>query len=173
VYCTPAYSLTAGRLKVDTKTGKPTALVGADPDLAAVASTPLATETGSQPALVQAGDNSGFGGKRLLVGPSAFDNSGIASASDQRDGSVWTVDLTLTTKSSKAYDALAQRQFHAYIAIELDGTVVETSLVEPTSATYMTFGGTFEISASFTKSEAVTLADNVTSPLAVPVSLKG
>jgi hypothetical protein len=173
MYCGKAYSLTAGALKVDTKIGKPTAYIGADPDLAAVASTPLATETGSQPALVQAGGSSGFAGERLLLGPSAVDNSAIASASDQSDGSEWTVELTLTTKGSEAYEALARRQFHAYIAIELDGSVVEAPLVEPTDSTFVTLGGTVDISGMFTKSEAVRLADNITSPLAVPLALEG
>jgi hypothetical protein len=170
--CAPAYLITAAVLKVDTKTGIPTEYIGADPSLAGVVTTAAANETGSQPALLRAGEHSGFGGERLLVGPSAFGNSGIASASDQQDGSVWTVDLSLVKKASQAYDVLAQRQFHAYIAVELDGTVVETSLVQPTSTTYATFGGTFEISASLTKSQAVMLADNVTSPLTVPLSLK-
>jgi hypothetical protein len=170
--CAREYALTASTLKVDTKTGKPTVRVGTDPDLAEVSSTALETESGSRPALLRAGEYSGFAGERLLVGPSAFDNSGIASASDQRDGSAWTVDLTLMTKPSEAYDALLGRQFHAYVAVELDATVIETQLVQPTNTTYTTSGGTLEISASFTESEAFTLADNVTSPLAVPLSLE-
>jgi hypothetical protein len=173
VSCGRSYLLTADALKVDTKTGKPTAHVGTDPDLAAVASTPLATESGSQPALVQAGEYSGFAGDRLVVGVPAFDNSAIASASDQSDGSEWTVQLTLTTKGSEGYDALAQRQFHAYIAIELDGSVLDAQLVEPTNCTFVTLGGTLDISGKFTNSEAVELADNITSPLVVPLALVG
>jgi hypothetical protein len=173
VQCAQSYLFTAAALKVDTTSGMPSGHIGADPNLGLTPSTTVATETASQAALLPAGEYSGFVGERLVVGAAAFDNSAIASASDQSDGPQWSVALTLTTKGSEAYDALARRQFHAYIAIELDGTVVEAQLVEPTNRTFVTLGGTLEISGRFTKSEAVGLADNVTSPLAVPLKLQG
>jgi hypothetical protein len=174
--CAPRYRLTAAALKVDTTTALATGSTAPDPALSALRSTAASADEPAHTVLLPAGANSGFRGMRLVCGPAAFGNSGVSSAgtvSEGPKGSEWSVQVTLTTAGAKAYDTFAQRQFHALIAIDIDGTVVSAPLVEPTETSYSSFGGTLEFSAGLSKSQAVALADDLTSPLSVPLQLSG
>jgi preprotein translocase subunit SecD len=70
----------------------------------------------------------------------------------------WVVDLNLTGSGSSQWDKLAQQQFHAYVAVDLDGDVYSAPLTLPTAATFTSFGGKVQISGSFTESQAKNLA---------------
>ncbi len=66
------------------------------------------------------------------------------------------------------YRSLRQ-QFHAYVAVCVDGTVLSASIVEPTSTSFRSLGGVLSLRAGFTRSEALDLADDLASPLPVPL----
>ena len=51
---------------------------------------------------------------------------------------------------------MAQKNFHALLAIELDGVVQSAPFIQPDQATFTSFDGTGEISGSFTEASAKT-----------------
>jgi hypothetical protein len=171
--CEKQYAMSASALKVNTDTGR-TATIPPQPDLAAVPSSNPAAEPTGEAVIVPAGPSSGFAGKRLVLGPASFGNSAIESAqASLLSGSQWAIDVTLTSSSADAYELLTEDQFHALIGYDIDGTVVSAPVIEPTLSSYAQLGDTFQIQAGFTKSEAVDLANSLTSPLAVPIQLSG
>jgi preprotein translocase subunit SecD len=70
----------------------------------------------------------------------------------------WVVSFQLTTAGSKTWNAFAKRQFHAMVAIVANGEVYSAPLIQPANSHFSSFGGTGEISGSFTKAEAMDLA---------------
>src|ERR1019366_218734 len=68
------------------------------------------------------------------------------------------VNYTLTKTGSPLWDQVAQRNFHAELAIELDGVVQSAPLIQPNQATFSSFAGQGQISGSFTEASAKTLA---------------
>jgi preprotein translocase subunit SecD len=70
----------------------------------------------------------------------------------------WTVLVNLTGQGATAWDNLAQQQFHAYIAIDLDGQVQSAPLTQPSQAAFSSFQGKVQISGSFTQTTAQNLA---------------
>ena len=171
--CRARYLLSASALSVDPQTGTPKNAVGPDPSLATVATTPAASDAQSEAALFPAGPNSGFAGDRLLLGPVQVGNDAIASAGASNVSPQWVVNITLTTAGKKNLDLLAEKQFHAYMAICVDGTVLSAPIVEPVSTSFGSLGGNLQLSADLTRSEAIALADDLTSPLSVPLKVAG
>ena len=170
--CSARYLMSAAALQIDPHTGmSKSPLIVPDPSLAGMPTTPAASDGQSEPALFPAGPSSGFAGERLFLGPAQVGNDGIASAGATRGGSNWNVNIALTTAGGLDLDALAKKQFHAYIAICVDGTVISAPLVQPTSTSFGSVGGTLKLSAAFTKNEALELADNLASPLSVPLKV--
>jgi preprotein translocase subunit SecD len=70
----------------------------------------------------------------------------------------WVVNYTLTGSGSPLWDQVAQRNFHAELAIELDGVVQSAPLIQPNQATFSSFAGQGQISGSFTEASAKNLA---------------
>jgi preprotein translocase subunit SecD len=70
----------------------------------------------------------------------------------------WVVNYTLTSKGSPLWDKVANENFHQELAIELDGVIQSAPLIQPTQATFSSFGGQGEISGSFTEGSAKNLA---------------
>jgi hypothetical protein len=171
--CGVRYLLTASALQVDTHTGKPKSHPGPDPSLAAAPDTPAASDVQSAPALYPANPGSGLAGERLFLGPAQLENGAIASAGASKVGSAWVVQITLTSAGAKDLDAAARQQFHAYLAVCVDGSVLSASIVEPSSSTFDSPGGDIRLIAGFTRSEALDLADDLTSPLSVPLEVAG
>ena len=169
--CESRYLLTAGALSVDTTTGQPARNVGTDPALAYVASTSQTGDVASRTVLLATGQASGFSGERLVAGPAEVVNADIASASTTYVAPEWIVDLALTTSGTKKYLALTKNQFHAYVAIDIDGTVVSAPLIEPGQSSFGSLGAKIQIEAGLTMNHAVYLADDLTSPLVVPLRL--
>ncbi|HLX87550.1 MAG TPA: SecD/SecF family protein translocase subunit, partial [Acidimicrobiales bacterium] len=108
--------------------------------------------------LVPASKDSGFSGTRYLLGPTGLLGTAVASAQATLNGSAWVVDTNLTGSGSNQWDALAQRQFHAYIAIDLDGQVESAPLTSPSTSAFSSFGGKVQISGNFTQTSAQRLA---------------
>ena len=97
---------------------------------------------------------------RFVLGPSELKGSAIAKASAVFDTSIsaWAVSYTLTSAGSPAWDKVAQKAFHQYVAIDLDGFVESAPIIQPTQQAFTSFQGKGEISGSFTQATAQNLA---------------
>ncbi|HEX4244289.1 MAG TPA: protein translocase subunit SecD [Acidimicrobiales bacterium] len=113
---------------------------------------------------------SGLGKLRMLLGPAGVTGTAVHSANAQLVQGQWAVDIALTGPGSKAWDTLAQQQFHAIIAIDLDGQVIDAPITQPTQSTFTSFAGQVEISGGFTETQAKNLATDLTYG-ALPVKL--
>jgi preprotein translocase subunit SecD len=101
----------------------------------------------------------GQAGTRYLLGPSELTGQAIGKAVAQQDTlGAWVVNYTLTKKGSPEWDAVADKNFHQALAIELDGVIQSAPLIQPGQATFTSFDGTGEISGSFTEQGAKNLA---------------
>jgi preprotein translocase subunit SecD len=154
------YELTAANLAVNTSTGQPGNNIGPDPVLSSIpSSTPDYNDThANSTVLVPAAKDSGITGLRYLLGPTKVFGSAVHSASAQLSGSQWVVLANLTSAGASQWDALAQAQFHAYVAIDLDGQVQSAPITQPTDASFTSFQGKVQISGNFTQSTAQNLA---------------
>ncbi|HZU80614.1 MAG TPA: protein translocase subunit SecD, partial [Acidimicrobiales bacterium] len=158
----PQYQQTAANLNVNATTQAPSNNVPADPALAAYpSSTPEYNDSHADSnVLVPASPDSGQAGLRYLLGPTGVLGTAVAPGSAQAvlNGSSWVVDVSLTGKGATAWDALAQQQFHAYIAIDLDGLVQSAPLTQPSQSSFTSFQGKIQISGNFTQATAQNLA---------------
>ena len=104
----------------------------------------------------------GLGGEkqgRYLLGAAQLTGRVIKGASaTQNQVGQWVVNYTLTAAGSSQWDAVAQANFHQIVAIELDGVVQSAPLIQPTQATFTSFGGSGQISGSMSQSQAQNLA---------------
>ncbi len=92
----------------------------------------------------------------------------VSSAEASFQSPQWVVNITLNPAGSKAWDALAQEQFHAYIAEDLDATVIAAPLVFPNQSVFTSFGGKVQITGGLTKTTAENLVNDLESgPLPV------
>jgi preprotein translocase subunit SecD len=157
-----SYDQTAANLKVNTSSGQPTNAVPADPALSSYPSSTFEYNDTHPNAnvLLPAAPSSGQGRLRYLLGPTGVPGTAIAPGSSQAvfNTPSWVVDLNLTGSGSSQWDKLAQQQFHAYVAVDLDGDVYSAPLTLPSAATFTSFGGKVQISGSFTESQAKNLA---------------
>jgi preprotein translocase subunit SecD len=156
------YDLTAANLNVSTSTGNPQSTPSPDPTLASYP-TSSADYDAAHPnsdVVLAASQSSGEAGTRFLLGPVGLAGSQISSAQATlpTGGTGWVVDLNLKSSGSSQWDALADKQFHAYIAIDLDGQVISAPLTQPSQAAFSSFGGKVQISGNFTQQSAQTLA---------------
>jgi preprotein translocase subunit SecD len=147
------------------------AVVSSDPALLNVPTTSPETESRSDYVILPASASSGFAPDRLVLGPSTVGYSELASAEASKHDGIWVVDISLTSAGTKRLQNLAQQQFHAYIAIEVDGKVLDAPLIEGTATSFKTAGLGLEIGGQTTESDALTLADDLTSPLEIPLRL--
>ena len=101
----------------------------------------------------------GSPGVRYLLGPSELTGQAIGKALAQQDQvGAWVVNYTLTKTGSPEWDAVANKNFHQALAIELDGVIQSAPLIQPGQAAFTSFAGTGEISGSFTEQGAKNLA---------------
>ncbi|MDE3065429.1 MAG: protein translocase subunit SecD [Acidobacteriota bacterium] len=154
--CGAAYQMTAANLAINTSTQQPTNNIGLDPQYANIATTsPPNDKKGDTVILPVLGQS----GVRLVLGPAQLTGTAIAKAIAQQNTiGQWVVNYNLTSKGSPAWDAVAQANFHQEVAIELDGVVQSAPLILPGQATFTSFGGSGEISGSFTQASAKQLA---------------
>jgi preprotein translocase subunit SecD len=154
--CGASYQMTAANLAVDTNTGNPTNNIGLDPQYTNIKSTPSQNDKPGDTVLLPGLGNSTL---RYVLGPSELSGTAVKSAvAQQNQIGAWVVNYTLTSSGSPAWDRVAQANFHAILAIELDGVVQSAPLIQPNQATFTSFGGQGEISGSFTESSAKNLA---------------
>jgi hypothetical protein len=168
--CSERYLLTARALHVDTSTGQP-AVVAPDPTLASVPSTSEAEDVATRTVLIATGPESGFVSERLVAGPAGVVNADVVSAQASFQNPEWLIEVDLTSAGEKKYNELAKSQFHAYVAVDIDGTAISAPIMEPTLSSFGSLGAKLEIEAGFTKTQALALADDLASPLVVPLKL--
>ena len=156
--CPAANQLTASALDVNTSTGDPQGTVDPWSGLASYPTTTAAQDDPSKTVLLTTSSQSGFDGERLLLGPAQVEGKEISSSSAVFNAPNWVVDLNLNGEGSTAWDKLAQQQFHAYIAIDLDAQVISAPLTQPTQSSFSSFGGKVQISGGFTETSAKDLS---------------
>jgi preprotein translocase subunit SecD len=101
----------------------------------------------------------GSPGVRYLLGKSELTGQSIGKAVAQQDQfGAWVVNYTLTKKGSPEWDAVANKNFHQALAIELDGVIQSAPFIQPGQAAFSSFQGSGEISGSFTEQGAKNLA---------------
>jgi len=165
------YSLLAPTLIVNTSTGTSNyPAIPPDPVLASYPSSSAAYDD-SHPANTVLVPQSGGGGIRYLLGPAELNGTAVASAQATYESPQWLIDVTLTSAGASAWDALAQKYFHEIIGIDLDGQAVSAPLMQPSSSSFVSFGGRMQISGNFTKKAAEEVAAALSSgPLTTPLS---
>jgi preprotein translocase subunit SecD len=125
--------------------------------LASVPTTPTADIQGEQCVVLV-----GKGGDRYYLGPAAVATAAVKTADAQFvPGQGWTLKLLLTKVGSKAWDRLAEQQFHQQAAIVVNGKVVATPTIEPNEPKFSSFGGSAVISGVFTRKEALAAAQRI------------
>lgn len=169
----PQYDLTASNLQISVDSMQPANTVGPDPALAAFASsTPTFNDTHpNSEVLLPAAPESGQAGVRYLLGSAQVTNSGLQSMVAQHLASTWGVLVTLTETGAVQWDELASHQFHAYIAVDIDGQVESAPLNQPGQQTFSSFQGKVQIAGNFTEQTARGIAAMLNSgPLPVPLT---
>ncbi|MDE2282438.1 MAG: protein translocase subunit SecD [Actinomycetales bacterium] len=154
--CGANYLMTAANLAVNTSTGSPTNNIGLDPQYTNIASTQPQNDNKNQTVILPAlGTNS----VRYVLGPAELTGQAVKTAIAQQDQvGAWVVNYSLTGAGSPAWDKVAQANFHAELAIELDGVVQSAPLIQPNQTSFSSFNGQGQISGSFTESSAKNLA---------------
>src|ERR1035438_2133504 len=154
--CGASYLDTAANLAVNASTGNPTNNIAPDPSFAAITSTSPQNDNKANEVLLPAlGDPA----LRYVLGPSQLTGHSVHSAVAQQNTiGQWLVSYTLTKTGSPLWDKVAEKNFHALLAIELDGVVQSAPLIQPAQATFSSFDGQGEISGSFNEQSAKNLA---------------
>ncbi len=166
------YSLLAPNLTVNTSSATSNArTIPPDPALSSYPSTSAADNNADPDGAVLV-PASGEGGLRYLLGPTALDDTAVASAQAAFENPGWIVNVTLTRAGSSAWDALARKSFHEFIGVDVDGQAVSVPITEPGEPVFASFAGRMQISGNFTRQSAEALAAVVDSgPLTTPLSL--
>ncbi len=153
--CGSNYLMTAANLAVNTSTGLPTNNIGLDPQYANIQSTSPQNDNKNSTVLLPSLGSS----IRYVLGPAQLTGQAVKTAlAQQNQLGAWVVNYSLTGAGSPAWDKVAQANFHAMLAIELDGVVQSAPLIQPNQATFSSFNGQGQISGSFTESSAKNLA---------------
>jgi len=154
--CGAGYEMTAANLDVNTSTGTATNNIAPDPIYETIKSTSPQNDIASHRVLLPVLGSSNL---RYVLGPAELTGHSIKSAVAQENQSgAWVVNYTLTSAGSPKWDQVADENFHAQLAIELDGVVQSAPLIQPDQATFTSFDGSGEISGSFTETSAKNLA---------------
>ncbi len=140
--------------------GYTTATVAPDPTFASYQANTPDNDSPTQTVLLAADPASG--GQqydRFVCGPAQLTGAAVATATATFETSgQWAVSYTLTSSGSSAWDTVAQENFHQYVAIDLDAVVESAPLIQPTQASFTSFGGSGEISGNFSETTAKRLA---------------
>jgi hypothetical protein len=176
--CEAKYATTASNLNVNPNVGLPANTIGPDPIFASYPSTTVENDDPSSTVLLPADPAVGPQQySRFVLGPAQLSGSDLHVASSQaqfdRQNGAWVVDVTLASTSATQWDVVAQQSFHAYLAFDLNGAVLEAPLMQPSQSTFASFQGQMEISSNFSAAEAKGIAALIGSgPLPVPFNLQ-
>ncbi len=144
--------------------------IAEDPQFATYRTTPSLQDNKNATVLLPPSSPASQGTARYVLGPAGLTGTAVHSASAQLVNGQWVVNITLTSAGAKQWDQLAQQQFHAIIAMDLDGQVISAPITQPTSSSPSSFNGQVQVSGSFTEDQAKTLATDLTYG-ALPVKL--
>ena len=159
--CGASYALTEANLAVTPDANIPAGYtynntIQPDPTFAKVASTLPANDDSTKEVILPV---LGSPSVRYLLGPAQLTGQAISKAYAQQDTlGAWVVNYNLTSTGSPAWDKVASANFHQELAIELDGVIQSAPLIQPSNATFSSFGGSGQISGSFTEASAKNLA---------------
>jgi len=145
---TPANANTNGNL------GK----IPPDPAFTTFKSTPSTQDAKGATVLLPGSKGSGSGALRYVLGPSTVSGTAVKSAVAQLQTGQWVVSIQFTGPGGAAFDALAQKQFHALIAMDLDAQVISAPVTQPNNQVFSSFAGQVQVSGSFTEDQAKNLA---------------
>jgi preprotein translocase subunit SecD len=98
---------------------------------------------------------------RYVLGPEEMTGHSIGSAvAQQSQTGAWEVNYTLAgSKNSSLWDSVADKNFHQYLGIELDGVVQSAPLIQPAQSAFSSFDGQGQISGgNMTEADAKSLA---------------
>ena len=158
-HCGAPYAMTAQNLGVTPDSslqGYHSNSLAPDPQFASIRSTAPKDDAPNKFVLLPV---LGSPGSRLVLGPAELTGKAIKSASAQQDQTGnWVVNYTLTGIGSPLWDQVAKANFHAQLAIELDGVVQSAPLIQPGEPLFKSFMGTGQISGSFSQDGAKKLA---------------
>ena len=125
----------------------------------AFASYPVTSPTDNDPAKVVLLPDVASPTRGYVLGPSQLDGTVVKRAYAAQDQTGrWYVHYDLTDAGSSLWDQVATANFHQFVAIELDGVVQSAPIIQPTDSAPSSFGGSGQISGSFTESQAKQLA---------------
>ncbi len=107
-------------------------------------------------------------GERMLLGPSQASGTVIAGANAvYQSGTGFIVQFTLTKRGTKAWDAMATRNYQKLVADDLGGSIISAPVINDYG---YQFGNSGEVSGNFTSSTANALAIDLNYG-AVPITL--
>lgn len=167
--CAATAQLTAANLAVNTSTSAATKTPPPDPQFTIYPTTSSDNDKEHSTVLLPGTGAAAVGG-RYVLGPAALSGTGVHSATAQVESGQWVVNMSLNQAGSTAWDTLAQQQFHAIIAVDLDGQVITAPITQPGQSAFSQFNGQVQISGSFTEDQAKTLAADLNFG-ALPVKL--
>jgi preprotein translocase subunit SecD len=172
--CAAATQLTAANLQVTPNSNATNGYtsnnnIQPDAQFASYADTP-STSDAKGDTVILPGSTTGGCYPRCVLGPTELTGTAVKSASAQLNNGQWTVNLVLTGAGSTAWDTLSKTQFHAIVAIDLDGKVISAPITQPTQQGWTSFDGQVQISGGFSETQAKTLATDFTYG-ALPVKL--
>jgi preprotein translocase subunit SecD len=161
--CSPSSALTQANIGITPANANTNGNLGRiqpDPAFTTYKSTPSSQDAKGATVLLPGSKGNGGGTLRYVLGPSTVTGTAVHSAVAQVQSGTgqWTVNIQLTGPGSSQWDTLAQAQFHALIAMDLDGQVISAPVTQPTDQAFTSFGGQVQISGSFTEDQAKNLA---------------
>ena len=162
--CSPSTQLTASSLQVapdrnDVNGFTMNTSENADPQFTTYPSTPASSQRPNQDVLLPGTPANGAG--RFVLGPTGLTGSAIAHAWATHDNGQWTISLTLTSKGSALWDALARHTFHEITGVVINGQVVSAPIVQPAQSSFTSFNGQLQVSGGFTEHQAKSIASSL------------
>ena len=167
--CAATSQLTAASLAIDTSTSAATKSPPPDPQFTPYATTSSENDKEHSVVLLPGVGAAALNG-RYVLGPAGLSGTGVHSATAAVQNGQWVVNLSLNSQGSAAWDTLAMQQFHAIIAVDLDGQVITAPITQPGQTAFSPFNGQVQISGSFGETQAKTLAADLNFG-ALPVKL--
>jgi preprotein translocase subunit SecD len=154
--CGTSYLMTAANLDVNTATGNARNNIAPDPAYENIKSTAPINDNKDKMVILPGLGNTGV---RYVLGKAELTGHSVHSAVAQQNTiGQWVVNYTLTKTGSPLWDSVAEKNFHALLAIELDGVVQSAPLIQPSQGAFTSFDGQGEISGQFTEQSAKNLA---------------
>ena len=146
-----------------------------DPTFSSYTTTPPSGDDPSRTVLLPNDPIAGGGYyPRWVLGPAELNGNAIASAHAEYSHALaeWVIDITFKPAAIAPWDAVARKNFHAYIALDFDGQVLSAPLIQPDKTTFSSFGGHLQVAGNFGASEARSLVAALgAGPLPVPMNL--